>query len=85
MLSQSTRRLDRGPKREVDAEHLVEWLWFVEPLDQLVVVLHLDGPTYRVVQTATGNDSVRLPPLRRHRVTFVGVLAALSPEVWSKG
>ena len=62
VLSQSTRRLVRGPKREAYAEHLVEWLWFVEPLDQLVEVLHLDGPTYRVVQTATGNDPARLPP-----------------------
>ncbi len=62
VLSQSTRRLDRGPKRDVYLAAGVPWLWFVEPLDQLIEVLQLDGATYRIAMTVTGGDPVRLPP-----------------------
>lgn len=60
--SPSTRRLDRGPKRDVYRDHAVPWLWLVEPLDKLIEVLKLDGESYRVLLTATGDDLVRLPP-----------------------
>lgn len=62
MSSPSTRRLDRGPKREVYREHAVPWLWLIEPLDKLIEVLQLDGDTYRVLLTAAGDDPIRLPP-----------------------
>lgn len=62
VLSPSTRALDRGDKLKVYAEYQVRHVWFVEPLEQLVEVLRLDGSTYRIVQTATGSDDVRLEP-----------------------
>jgi hypothetical protein len=36
--------------------------WLVEPLEKLIEVLELDGPTYRIVDTAQGDASVRLRP-----------------------
>jgi Uma2 family endonuclease len=62
VLSPSTRALDRGAKLGVYAEFRVPHMWLVEPLDRLVEVLRLDGSTYRIVQTATGNDPARLEP-----------------------
>jgi hypothetical protein len=56
------RALDRGAKLKVYAEHRVGFAWFVEPLEKLVEVLELDGPTYRIVQTAEGDTRVRLRP-----------------------
>jgi Uma2 family endonuclease len=60
--SPSTRRLDRGEKLRVYAEHGVHHVWLVEPLDQLLEVLELDRGAYRIVQTATGANPVRLRP-----------------------
>jgi Uma2 family endonuclease len=62
VLSPSTRALDRGQKLRVYAEHGVGFVWFVEPLEQLVEVLELDGPTYRIVDSAQGDVAVRLKP-----------------------
>ncbi len=62
VLSPSTRALDRGQKLRVYAEHRVGFVWLVEPLEQLVEVLELDGPTYRIVDNAQGDVSVRLKP-----------------------
>ena len=62
VLSPSTRALDRGQKLRVYAEHGVGFVWFVEPLEQLVEVLELDGATYRIVDSAQGDVAVRLKP-----------------------
>ena len=37
-------------------------MWFVEPLERLVEVLELDGPTYRIIDSAEGDAAVRLKP-----------------------
>jgi len=62
VLSPSTRALDRGQKLRVYAEHRVAFAWLVEPLEKLIEVLELDGPTYRIVDTAQGEGNVRLRP-----------------------
>ena len=62
VLSQSTRALDRGAKLRVYAEHGVSHVWLVEPLDRLLEVLRLDGASYRIMQSATGAETVRLEP-----------------------
>lgn len=62
MLSASTRALDRGQKLRVYADHRVTFVWFVEPLEKLIEVLELDGPTYRIIGTAEGDAAVRLKP-----------------------
>lgn len=62
VLSPSTRALDRGQKLRVYAEQRVGFVWFVEPLEQLVEVLELDGATYRIVDSVEGDKAVRLKP-----------------------
>jgi Uma2 family endonuclease len=62
VASPSTRRLDRGEKLRVYARERVTHVWIVEPLDQLLEVLELDSGSYRIVQTATGSNPVRLRP-----------------------
>lgn len=62
VLSPSTARLDRGPKREVDAREHVPHLWFVDPDAKTLEVLRLDGTTYRVVQTFADDAVVRAEP-----------------------
>ena len=46
----------------VYADHGVGFVWFVEPLEKLVEVLELDGPTYRIIDTAEGDAAARLKP-----------------------
>lgn len=62
VASPSTRRLDRGEKLPIYGEQGVRHVWIVEPQDQLVEVLELDGATYRIVQTASGDQQARLRP-----------------------
>ena len=62
VLSPRTRALDRGDKLKVYAAFGVTHVWFVEPLEKLVEVLRLDGETYRIAQTAVGDDDARLEP-----------------------
>lgn len=62
VLSPSTRALDRGQKLRVYAEQRVGFVWFVEPLEQLLEVLELDGATYRIVGSVEGDAAVRLKP-----------------------
>lgn len=62
VLSPSTRALDRGRKLSVYAQHGVAFAWLVEPQQKFVEVLELDGASYRIVQTATGDDPIRLRP-----------------------
>ena len=62
VLSPSTARLDRGPKREVYAREHVPHLWFVDPDAKTLEVLRLDGTTYRVVQTFADDAVVRAEP-----------------------
>lgn len=62
ILSPSTARLDRGPKREVYAREHVPYLWFVDPDAKTLEVLRLDGATYRVIQTFAEDAVVRAEP-----------------------
>ncbi|HEY3237546.1 MAG TPA: Uma2 family endonuclease [Polyangiaceae bacterium] len=62
VLSPSTRALDRGAKLGVYGSFHVAYIWLVEPLDRLLEVLRLDGDSYRIVGSATGNERVRFKP-----------------------
>jgi Uma2 family endonuclease len=62
VLSPATRALDRGGKLAIYAEHAVSHVWLVEPLDKLLEVLELDGSTFRIIQSVTGDAPVRLKP-----------------------
>lgn len=62
VLSPSTRALDRGGKLGAYAQHGVSHVWLVEPLDKFLEVLQLDGSSYRIIQSVTGENPARLKP-----------------------
>ena len=62
VLSPSTTALDRGQKVPIYATHGVNHVWLIDPQAQTLEVLQLDGATYRVLQTLTGNAEVRVEP-----------------------
>lgn len=62
VLSPSTSKLDRGPKREVYAREHVPFVWFVDPDARTLEVLQLDGLTYRVIATYSDHAVVRADP-----------------------
>lgn len=62
VLSPSTQKLDRGEKLPLYARERVTHVWLVDPRDQFLEVLRLDGETYRIVTTFTGDAKVRAEP-----------------------
>jgi Uma2 family endonuclease len=62
VLSPSTRRFDRGEKVPLYAREGVGHLWLIEPTDQLVEVLRLEGGRYTIVATVAGEVPARLEP-----------------------
>ena len=62
VLSPSTVRFDRADKLGVYARAGVEHVWLVDPLAQLLEVLVLDGGTWRIVATHSGDATVRAVP-----------------------
>jgi len=62
VASPSTRALDRGKKLAVYDRAGVAHVWLIEPHDQFLEVLELDGPTYRIVDRAEGTAARRLRP-----------------------
>ena len=62
VLSPSTHKLDRGHKVKVYARERVTHVWLVDPIEQYVEVLRLDGDTYRIVATFTADARVRAEP-----------------------
>lgn len=62
VLSPSTSKLDRGPKREVYAREHVPFVWFIDPDARTLEVLQLDGLTYRVIGTYSDHAVVRAAP-----------------------
>jgi len=62
VLSPSTARLDRGEKLDVYRREGVTHVWLVDPAIQTLEILRLDGPTYRLVATFSGDDAVRAEP-----------------------
>jgi Uma2 family endonuclease len=62
VLSPSTARLDRGDKLEVYRREGVGHVWLVDPAIHTVEELRLDGPTYRLAATFSGEGKVRAEP-----------------------
>jgi len=62
VLSPSTAQLDRGEKVPTYARAGVGHIWLVDPLEQYVEVLRLDGATYRIVATHIAGARVRAEP-----------------------
>ena len=62
VLSPSTAKLDRGPKRAIYGEASVPYLWLFEPLNRVLEAFQFVGRQWVLVGVATGNDQVKLPP-----------------------
>lgn len=62
VVSPSTAKLDRGEKLPVYANARVAYVWLVDPLQQYVEVLRLDGATYRILGTHFTDAKVRAEP-----------------------
>lgn len=60
--SPSTARVDRGEKMPIYAREGVLHLWLVDPLAQTLEIFRLDGATYRLLSTVSGEASVRAEP-----------------------
>jgi Uma2 family endonuclease len=62
VLSPSTSKLDRGKKIPVYARERVSHVWLVDPLEQYLEILRLDGDSYRIVATHIAEAKVRAEP-----------------------
>jgi Uma2 family endonuclease len=60
--SPSTAALDRGDKRKVYGTFGVRHLWYVDPDACTLEVLELDGASYRIVETYSGQALIRAVP-----------------------
>ena len=62
VLSPSTARLDRGPKRRIYAEAGVEHLWFLDPTGRELEAFTLNGRRWLLVATVQAGELVNVPP-----------------------
>jgi Uma2 family endonuclease len=62
ILSPSTSRLDRGPKRRIYAEYGISFLWLLDPDEQVLEAFRLVDKQWTLVGTVTGGADVALEP-----------------------
>ncbi len=62
VLSPSTSRLDRGPKRAAYLREGVNHLWFVDPAARTLEVFRAEKGGWRVVATHVDQEIVRAEP-----------------------
>ena len=62
ILSPSTARLDRGPKRRIYAEASVPHLWLLDPGDGVLEAFALTGSQWLLLGTVERGETVALPP-----------------------
>lgn len=62
VISPSTARLDRSAKLPVYAREGVDYVWFIDPLEQWLEILQLDDRSYRIVGNHFADEKVRAAP-----------------------
>lgn len=77
VLSPATAARDRGTKREIYRRHGVGHLWLVDPDARLLEAFALEGESWVLTLTASGDETARVPP-------FDAVDLALAP-LWLPG
>jgi len=65
VLSDRTRRLDRGKKQRIYAREGVKHLWFADPEAQMVEVFRLEGNRWLLVDTVEADAKVRVEPFEK--------------------
>lgn len=84
ILSPSTTRLDRGPKRDIYAAAEVQFLWLLNPLSRVLEAFQLTAGGWLLLGTATGSDDIRQPPF--DAIVFsLDVLFPFDPPPASEG
>jgi Uma2 family endonuclease len=62
VLSASTAAMDRSEKLPIYARERVTHVWLVDPIVKTLEALRLDGESWRIVGTWTGDARVRIEP-----------------------
>jgi Uma2 family endonuclease len=62
VLSPSTSKIDRGPKRRIYAREHVSYLWLVDPDAKTLEAFRIEGDSYLLIATHEDEDKVRVPP-----------------------
>jgi Uma2 family endonuclease len=62
VLSPSTSKIDRGPKRRIYAREHVSYLWLVDPEAKTLEAFRIEGDSYLLIATHEDDDRVRVPP-----------------------
>jgi len=62
VISPSTSKYDRGPKRDIYARAGVEHMWLVDPVDKLIEVFVLNDGHWLLTTTVSDNQVSALPP-----------------------
>ncbi len=62
VLSPSTSKIDRGPKRRIYARERVEYLWLVDPEARTLEAFRMEGDRYLLIATHEDDDRVRVAP-----------------------
>ena len=62
VLSPSSSKLDRGPKRRIYARERVSYLWLVDPETKTLEAFRIEGDSYLLVATHEDDDKIRVPP-----------------------
>jgi Uma2 family endonuclease len=78
VLSPATAILDRTRKQDIYREHLVPWLWFVDPAARTIEVLSGGEHGWMVAGTFGGNGEARVPPFEAVAIDL-GTLWDISP------
>jgi len=62
VLSERTRKRDKGPKMRIYAREGVRHLWLVDPLAHTLDIFRLEGNHWLLVETFAGEQRVRAEP-----------------------
>lgn len=62
VLSPSTEKVDRGVKLPIYARRQVSHVWLVDPIEQTLEILRLDGESYRIAAVHAEAAVVRAAP-----------------------
>ncbi|MEM1371008.1 MAG: Uma2 family endonuclease [Pseudomonadota bacterium] len=62
VISPSTARLDRGPKRDIYAREGINHLWLVDPIEQILEAFELRDGQWTLLKTLKDEDQVVVAP-----------------------
>jgi Uma2 family endonuclease len=79
VLSPSTQMLDRSKKLRIYAEAGVGHAWLVDPVTRILEVLQRDGEGWTLLETPSGNATVRASPFEAIEVELASLWEDVEP------